>query len=588
MSTTTSNSKVSASTPAAPPSAAEIQRKLSMHAQSPPSHRRKGSLSKSPVIGPAAPALDLGNDISVLNPPASYGGIVTQEPSSSQLPAAAQGPLATQMAQLSVIAERPGGSGEETDDDDDDDWNPMEGRSLEELNTLNDECAMKDGYLYKKGERRKTWKKRWFVLRQTQLSYYKTNKEYKLLRLLPLSEVHCVTPVTLKRHDHAFGIVTPARTYYVQADSAAEADSWVRALNEAKARMATSGPGGAAQEGRRNVPPTINIQRSTPMNILGSEPRTPPPQGFSGSPSSPSHHQQMTSSDSEDPDSYAPASPTGGPSQGHSFASQMATTPSTSGAAGPLSSNKVIVQGYMMKCGSKRKTWRKRWFVLTPEKLMYAKSHMDLNTGKQHKAKVVPLNAILDAIECKVSKLPGHALGLGTGEKGASAAMTTSASMPGASASVSPTTPSANVMTHSATQQPPSSQAGAASGSSEFQQLPHTFKIITPKRPLLLCAPSEEEEIKWLSAVRALIARRTASVDSTAPVLNQFNQQPAPPQAPGAQHGSPSKRQSRREMAGSSSGSPPQGDFVIPPAQPSGIRKDATSLTGAAATAMAA
>lgn len=37
----------------------------------------------------------------------------------------------------------------------------------------------------------------------------------------------------------------------------------------------------------------------------------------------------------------------------------------------------------------------------------------------------------------------------------------------------------------------------------------YTFKIVTTKRTLLLCAPSEEEEIKWLSAVRALIARRT-------------------------------------------------------------------------------
>ncbi|KAG9002491.1 hypothetical protein FRB90_011373, partial [Tulasnella sp. 427] len=188
MSTTTSNSKAPASA-AAPPSAAEIQRKLSMHAQSPPSHRRKGSLSqKSPVIGPVSPSLDLGNEISVLNPSTSYGGLGPQEASSSQSPATAQGSLATQMAQLSVIAERPGGSGEETDDDDDDDFNPMEGRSLEELNNLNDECPSKEGYLYKKGERRKTWKKRWFVLRQTQLSYYKTNKEYKLLRLLPLSE----------------------------------------------------------------------------------------------------------------------------------------------------------------------------------------------------------------------------------------------------------------------------------------------------------------------------------------------------------------------------------------------------------------
>jgi pleckstrin homology domain-containing family A member 1/2 len=36
-----------------------------------------------------------------------------------------------------------------------------------------------------------------------------------------------------------------------------------------------------------------------------------------------------------------------------------------------------------------------------------------------------------------------------------------------------------------------------------------TFKIVTTKRTLVLCAPSEEEEIKWISAIRALIARRS-------------------------------------------------------------------------------
>lgn len=40
----------------------------------------------------------------------------------------------------------------------------------------------------------------------------------------------------------------------------------------------------------------------------------------------------------------------------------------------------------------------------------------------------------------------------------------------------------------------------------------HTFKIVTTKRSILLCAPSEEEEIRWLSAVRALIARRSVGV----------------------------------------------------------------------------
>lgn len=39
----------------------------------------------------------------------------------------------------------------------------------------------------------------------------------------------------------------------------------------------------------------------------------------------------------------------------------------------------------------------------------------------------------------------------------------------------------------------------------------HTFKIVTTKRNLLVCAPSEEDEIKWLGAVRALIARRSGT-----------------------------------------------------------------------------
>lgn len=42
-------------------------------------------------------------------------------------------------------------------------------------------------------------------------------------------------------------------------------------------------------------------------------------------------------------------------------------------------------------------------------------------------------------------------------------------------------------------------------------QSTHTFKIVTTKRTLLLSAPSEDDEIKWMGAIRALIARRTDS-----------------------------------------------------------------------------
>lgn len=61
---------------------------------------------------------------------------------------------------------------------------------------------------------------------------------------------------------------------------------------------------------------------------------------------------------------------------------------------------------------------------------------------------------------------------------------------------------------------PPVMSTQASAGSPDNRKSahgPYTFKIVTTKRTLLLCAPSEEEEIKWLSAVRALIARRTGA-----------------------------------------------------------------------------
>jgi len=59
---------------------------------------------------------------------------------------------------------------------------------------------------------------------------------------------------------------------------------------------------------------------------------------------------------------------------------------------------------------------------------------------------------------------------------------------------------------------PPVMSVQGSGGSPEQRKAAYssyTFKIVTTKRTLVLCAPSEEDEIKWLSAVRALIARRT-------------------------------------------------------------------------------
>lgn len=41
---------------------------------------------------------------------------------------------------------------------------------------LENERTLKSGFLLKKGERRKAWKKRWFVLRTARLAYYKDHR----------------------------------------------------------------------------------------------------------------------------------------------------------------------------------------------------------------------------------------------------------------------------------------------------------------------------------------------------------------------------------------------------------------------------
>lgn len=46
----------------------------------------------------------------------------------------------------------------------------------------------------------------------------------------------------------------------------------------------------------------------------------------------------------------------------------------------------------------------------------------------------------------------------------------------------------------------------------------HLFRIVTAKRTFVLCAPSEEDEIKWLAAFRALLTRQREWSSDGAPM----------------------------------------------------------------------
>jgi len=350
---------------------------------------------------------------------------------------------------LSSIAERTSGSGEESEEDDEEEEGPWKtADKSQRMDSLN-ESVLKSGYLWKKGERRKTWKKRWFVLRPAHLAYYKNSAEYKLLRLLNLTDVHSCTQVVLKKHLYTFGVVTSVRTFYLQAQSPEEVQRWVTAIQDARESLMMTST-------QTSLTTPIAIPEAQAMSSRRAT-ITPPP-------THPLHAQNITSSDSED---ISPSA-----QRTYSTSSQnrptIGTSPTRPTGRGGDAIAKIVVSGYLMKCGSKRHNWRKRWFVLYGEKLVYSGSHMDTKPHRQFS-----VSEILDALEFDMQS---HRHGGGV--------------------------------------PPPVMGTQGTVGSLENRKSadePYTFKIVTTKRTLLLCAPSEEEEIKWLSAVRALIARRTGA-----------------------------------------------------------------------------
>jgi hypothetical protein len=192
------------------------------------------------------------------------------------------------------------------------------------------------------------------------LAYYKTAAEYQLLRLLDLSEIHSCTQITLKRHENTFGLVSAARTFYLQAQAQAELQEWIKAIDDARqVLMATST--------ENSIQGSISIPIARPRSgSLTAPSLTPSPPRHR-----PSRLQNITSSDSDDPSPQPLHHRSGSahlpPVSGSPSKSQFPSAPDPA---------KTVLSGYLMKCGSKRRNWRKRWFVLTGEHLMYSASHM--------------------------------------------------------------------------------------------------------------------------------------------------------------------------------------------------------------------
>ncbi|XP_067101281.1 pleckstrin homology domain-containing family A member 1 isoform X2 [Osmerus mordax] len=144
-----------------------------------------------------------------------------------------------------------------------------------------DQTVIKAGYCVKQGAVMKNWKRRYFLLDENAVSYFKTDQERDPLKVIQLKEVHKVQECKqsdLMMRDNLFEIVTSSRTFYIQSDSPEEMHSWIKAISGAI--VAQRGPGRSAasmRQARRLSNPCI--QRYTFHNgeCSTSTGTTPPP-----------------------------------------------------------------------------------------------------------------------------------------------------------------------------------------------------------------------------------------------------------------------------------------------------------------------
>ncbi|XP_065098720.1 pleckstrin homology domain-containing family A member 1 isoform X4 [Paramisgurnus dabryanus] len=131
-----------------------------------------------------------------------------------------------------------------------------------------DSTVIKAGYCVKQGAVMKTWKRRYFILDNNNLGYFKSDTDREALRLISLNDVKKVQECKQRdvmMRDNLFELVTTSRTFYIQSDSPEDMHGWIKAISGAI--VAQRGPGRSAasmRQARRLSNPCIQRSISNP------------------------------------------------------------------------------------------------------------------------------------------------------------------------------------------------------------------------------------------------------------------------------------------------------------------------------------
>jgi len=99
----------------------------------------------------------------------------------------------------------------------------------------------KEGFLSKKGLFNKAFQERYFILTGGHIFYYTASdagQHFKGKIALTGSHVTKTTPSETEE-ENSFSIVTKDRTYVLKADTQAEMEEWIRAINSERERIAS-------------------------------------------------------------------------------------------------------------------------------------------------------------------------------------------------------------------------------------------------------------------------------------------------------------------------------------------------------------
>jgi len=95
--------------------------------------------------------------------------------------------------------------------------------------TRSPNILVKQGYLTKKGAKRRNWNTRWFILKHNHLAYYKNPGDREPKGVIILSNCKVELSEKVKR-THCFSITAPLRTYYIHAKNSTTQEEWMSAI----------------------------------------------------------------------------------------------------------------------------------------------------------------------------------------------------------------------------------------------------------------------------------------------------------------------------------------------------------------------